>query len=87
MLFYDEVIALTSLERFTMDSNYKSNFLFAKPSLFSGAARTLDVFATFDEYNSSSSPEEADTRALESDWGVVGQDLTKAVKKVKSGRS
>ena len=66
-----------------MDSHYKSDFLFAKPSFFSGAARTLDLFAIFDDYNSSSSPEEADIRALKSDWGVVGQDLTQTVKKAK----
>ena len=49
--------------------------------LLSGAARTLDMFATFDEYNTSSSVEEADRRAIESDWSIVGQDLSEAVRK------
>jgi hypothetical protein len=61
-----------------MEDKYHTDFLFAQPSFVSGAARTLDMFATFNKYNISGTPEEADMRALESDWAIVGQDFSKA---------
>jgi hypothetical protein len=53
--------------------------LFANPSFFSGAARVLDLGGTFDEYNASPSQEEADIRALKSDWCAVGHDMEVAI--------
>jgi hypothetical protein len=52
------------------------------PSFLSGASRTLDLGATFDDsaYNVSKTTEEADTWALANDWAVVGQDLRAALK-------
>lgn len=52
-----------------------TDFLFAQPSWLSGAARTLDLGGTFDRYNVSPSPEEADARAIANDWMTVGCDL------------
>jgi len=52
-----------------------TDFLFATPSALSGAGRTLDLMGTFDRYNVSVSPEEADARAIFSDWLAVGRDL------------
>ena len=57
----------------------RSDFLFAQPSLLSGFARTLDIGASFDGYNSSATPEEADARATFSDWSMVGRDLSQAM--------
>ena len=42
----------------------------------------MDLFGTFDGYNTSSSPSEADAKAIQSDWGMVGQDLNKAFGKI-----
>ncbi|MGC8642073.1 MAG: hypothetical protein ACP5XB_19590 [Isosphaeraceae bacterium] len=53
--------------------------LFAKPSFSEGIARTLDVGGTFDEYNYSRTPAEADLIATGSDWYAVGADLLWAV--------
>jgi hypothetical protein len=53
--------------------------LFARPSFMSGVARALDLGGTFDEYNRSPSPEDADVRALHSDWMAVGADMQKAI--------
>ena len=52
-----------------------SDFLFARPSFWSGFARVVDLGATFDSYNISRTSEEADARALWADWRVIGQDL------------
>lgn len=62
-----------------MSTKVKSGFLYADPSFLSGAARTLDLHGLYDAYNMSSTPSEADTRALAADWIVVGQDLQDAI--------
>ena len=57
-----------------------SDFLFAMPSWFSGAARTLDLTGQFDEYNDSPSENDADAKALLCDWRAVGDALRDAMK-------
>ncbi len=52
-----------------------SDFLFARPTLFSGAARVLDFMGLFDFYNMSRTEKEADARATYADWRVVGNDM------------
>ena len=52
-----------------------SDFLFARPSLASGAARVLDFMGLFDFYNVSRSEREADARATYADWRAVGSDM------------
>ena len=52
-----------------------SNYLFANPSFLSGAARTLDLWGTFDTYNESLTKEQADYWGLYSDWLAVGKDM------------
>ena len=53
-----------------------SDFLFAQPSFLRGVARIVDLAGTFNKaYNRSFTGEEADARALYSDWTMVAQDL------------
>ncbi len=56
--------------------------LYALPSAWSGAARLLDLGGTFDAYNVSSSAEDADTRAIATDWTYVGRDLFRAARSI-----
>jgi hypothetical protein len=56
-----------------------TGFLYASPSFFEGMARLIDFGNTLQEYNTSSSPTEADFRALQSDWAVIGDDLRNAM--------
>jgi hypothetical protein len=65
----------------------KTDFLFAQPSLSSGAARVFDLFGQFDGYNRSDSPAEADAKALASDWILVGQDICEAIEQYESERT
>ncbi|MCY4027530.1 MAG: hypothetical protein OXH75_14625 [Acidobacteria bacterium] len=60
----------------------RTDHLFALPSVWSGAARVLDLFGVFDTYNDSPNDALADSRALYSDWHIVGQDLADAMVKV-----
>lgn len=57
----------------------QTTFLFAMPSMLSGAARLLDFGGWFDSYNTSETPEIADAIAIYSDFRIVGQDLQKAM--------
>ena len=62
-----------------MGDKVQSDFLFAQPSFASGVARVFDLFGQFDEYNRSETPEEADAKAIASDWIVVGQDIADTI--------
>lgn len=62
----------------------RTDFLFARPSFGSGFARALDLCGNFDAYNSSATEEEADERAIASDWLVVGKDLREALERAKA---
>jgi len=62
-----------------MMKRVQTDFLFAQPSFASGAARLVDIWGQFDEYNSSPSGAEADAKALASDWIIVGQDIFDAL--------
>jgi hypothetical protein len=64
-----------------MDKKVKTDFLFAQPSFGSGAARVLDLWGEFDDYNRSETPEEADAKAIAADWLVVGQELSDAIER------
>ena len=56
-----------------------TDFLMARPSFLSGLARLFDVGATFDSYNRSRTPFEADLRATYADWRMVGEDVSRAL--------
>lgn len=56
-----------------------SDYLFARPCWLHGIARLLDLGATFDEYNDSNTGQEADARAIYSDWLSVGKDIKSAI--------
>jgi len=68
-----------------MGSYARSDFLFAQPSVATGVARLFDLWGWFDVYNVSRTPEQADARALYSDWAITGQELKRAI--VRFGRS
>ncbi len=55
--------------------------LFAQPSFFAGASRLVDFFGVLNTYNKSHTPEEADFRAILSDWEAVGLSLLLAERK------
>ena len=49
--------------------------LFAGPSFIEGSSRVLDILGNQDIYNEDQTPEEADAKALFSDWASVGDHL------------
>jgi hypothetical protein len=67
-----------------MEKKVNTDFLFAQPSFASGAARIFDLWGQFDDYNISETPLEADTKAIASDWLLVGQDILDSIEQTKS---
>jgi hypothetical protein len=51
-----------------------SMFLFARPSFAEGVGRILDLGNTLSEYNSSLTPDQADTLARKADWQALRKD-------------
>ena len=49
------------------------------PSLLVGAASVLDMGATLNIYNMDKTIEQADSKAIASDWQMVGEDLRVAL--------
>ena len=43
-----------------------------------GAGSVFNIAGNYFSYNISESPEIADLRAIESDWGVVGEEIERA---------
>lgn len=64
----------------------KSDFLFAMPDFLGGVSRVLDLGSTMNIYNDSDSPEEADYKAMSSDWQVTGDDIRRALDEFKEDR-
>jgi hypothetical protein len=64
----------TILDRIDM-----SDYLFAQPSFLTGMGRVLDLGGVFDDYNTSETEAEAESKAMLSDWAAVGQDLADAM--------
>lgn len=65
------------------------NMRVARPSLLTGIARTWDLFGLFRRRRLQpyQSPQEADVRALASDWRAVGSDLQSAMNEVEAERT
>ena len=55
-----------------------TDFLFMKQSLINGMASIANLSGTI-PVNASNTPEEADTRAIASDWDMVGSDISEAL--------
>ncbi len=57
----------------------ESDFLFARPSFIEGVGRIFDLAGSLNTYNSSRTPEEADSRAIYEDWKALGHDVQVAL--------
>lgn len=70
---------------------YKPNddtcFLFADSNFITGVATALDLGGTLIIYNNSRTPEEADIRAIASDWIVTGKDIALGIKRFEQERA
>lgn len=63
----------------TIDRKYKTDFLLRKNDFFNGLSSLLNIFGSHFHYNYSKSAQEADSKALYSDWYNVGSDLNNSM--------
>ena len=49
--------------------------MFPRTNLIIGVGSVFNVAGNYYEFNRSSTDEEADSKAIESDWGTIGKDL------------
>lgn len=59
--------------------HYTTDHLFSRTNLFIGMGSIFNIAGNYFNFNTSLSNEEADQKAIESDWGVVGLDIEKAI--------
>lgn len=57
------------------NKKYRTDTLFIIPSFVIGMGSVLNIRGSYYLFNSSETSEQADAQALESDWGMVGQDI------------
>lgn len=61
----------------------RTDFLFCTPNFWTGAASSINLFGNFYEFNTSETGAEADMRAIQNDFDMVGQDLNNVLKSLK----
>jgi len=59
---------------------YKTGFLYTKHSAMIGAGSIFNISGNYFDFNYSKTLQEADNKAIENDWGMIGEDLKKAIK-------
>lgn len=65
---------------------YSTDFLFSTPSLLSGAGTVINLAGNFYEFNTSERGFEADEKAIENDFRMVGQDIYDMIEKIKEDK-
>lgn len=61
---------------------YRTDFLFPKSSFITGMGSVFDLTGNYYSFNTSKTTSIADFKAIQSDWGVVGQDIESSVEEV-----
>ena len=59
---------------------FRTDFLYSSPDFLTGVGSLMNIQGNYFEFNASKSGEDADFKALISDWGVVGNDISEAAK-------
>ena len=63
---------------------YETGFLFTKSNFLKGLGSVFNLPGNYYDFNTSETPDEADEKAIMSDWENVGADLRKAKQKFKN---
>jgi len=60
----------------------KTDFLLPNNDFIVGWGSVLNLLGSYFEYDYSKTPNEADLKALESDWQNIGEDIRKSFEKI-----
>ncbi len=63
------------------DTEKRTDSLLQKINFWTGFSSVLSVFGNQNKFNISDSGQEADYKALNSDWEIIGQDIQNAMHK------
>ena len=66
-------------KRKSRPGRYSTHVLYAFPDFIKGLGSMFNIFGGYYEYNSEPSALKADEKAIRNDWGVVGDDLLRAI--------
>jgi len=72
---------LEQLKKSERERTIRTDRLFVTTGYVIGAGSVLNIAGNYFSFNTSDSPEEADAKALQSDWMIVGQDIQEAIDK------
>ena len=61
----------------TKRKRYRTNVLFIRPSILDGIGSIMNIAGNYFDFNYSNSGVETDKKAIENDWGVIGNDILK----------
>lgn len=56
-------------------NKFMSDFLFSTPNFLIGAGSVINIAGNYYNFNESDSESEADAKAIENDFKMVGQDI------------
>lgn len=62
-----------------INTDKRTDFLLPKRNFWTGFSSVLSIFGDSNKFNTSESGEEADYKALKSDWEMIGEDFKKAM--------
>jgi hypothetical protein len=54
---------------------FRTDFLYSRPNVITSVGSVLSIAGNYYSFNFSQSPEEANNKAINEDWGVISQDL------------
>ncbi|MEZ5006960.1 MAG: hypothetical protein R2753_02280 [Chitinophagales bacterium] len=66
-----------------MKKLYHTDYLFSKSSFLDGLGSIFNISGNYYNFNYSKTEEEADSKAIKNDWGVVGDDIREAQNKLR----
>jgi hypothetical protein len=62
-----------------MNFQCETDFLTPQNSFIAGMGSVINIDGNYFDYNSSSSAEEADKKAIFMDWKMIGEDIKKSI--------
>jgi hypothetical protein len=66
------------------NTHFRTAFLLPKNNFLVGMGSVLNIRGSYFKYSTSKSAQAADKKAIASDWGIVGQDIKSAARKLHS---
>jgi hypothetical protein len=67
--------------------SFSTDFLFSSPSFIGGAGSIFNIAGNYFEFNYADNQSDADSKAILSDWGMIGTDIQIAIENLEKNLS